>query len=269
MKNFGGELGKRIKEEREGISINREDEREGWVVSGGSYDSPFMIFDKRGLNRLVHRESQDQLIGTEKVIGDEIRRRLLNKSSAAPVIAVDFGGTQGLSFMRIAKSLELEMGAISSRKLIIIVTNINPIEKIGVNGLSSEESVFFEENRELVTYIAATANELRRHVIETSNGSVPVRGNVDIIHESYAIQHSKIPDVVLPVLEDCLRDEDGVLLITSEGVLNNPHEEISDPVSIAQSNLVRSGKLQQQDLRDFGMSGYVILKRPDAPDIVV
>ncbi len=270
---FAPKLKERILAEKAAVASAKE-QGESWKVTGGSYALPFIALTKDGaLNMPEERTSQEDLIGFDVILYQELKSRL-GRDSETPVVAVDFGGAHGLSFIRIANKLEKESAAVSTGRLVMVVTNLTDIEKVNTRELSKDEVDFFRLKKGLVSYITGDAAVLRKAILKTGTGSeLPVRGNVDLIHEHFAVAHSNTPDIALPLLEQCMKETDSVMLLHSKGIHPRgtdqfPNERV-DAFSRGSDSIINTSGLRAQDVSQYGKSSYTILKRPQSPDVAI
>ncbi|MBI3384960.1 hypothetical protein HY030_02075 [Candidatus Gottesmanbacteria bacterium] len=177
------------------------------------------------------------LQGTELVLAENLYQLLLLKKDK-PVIAVDFGGGAGVSFIRLlaADSLyrdEFKKAVVSDR-LILVVTNLVDINDGLINKVmnerssytgaahllyyrtfnekradlySQEELDFIQSNQNHVRFVTADASELATLLVKSYSGKqLSLTKNIDLIHEENVIKHSQIPEIVLTILSSLLSD---------------------------------------------------------------
>jgi hypothetical protein len=176
--------------------------QEGWGVGFGEYYQPVTrgnYFDDPAYDREhINNPAKLPLLGAEKYLLQGVKERLQLKK---PVILVDFGGMLSLSFVRIAKELERD-GHISNGDVILVVTNLNfdPNAKVVDRDINDERLDFFQRFKHLVHYINADARELQRMHVTVDGKEIPLRGNIDFLHENYALTHGSLNDVDWPLL---------------------------------------------------------------------
>jgi|GEM_PF-2112049 len=211
----------------ERVSIEREiaqyyrssGHEESWDIFEGFYGSDSHRFDT-------------PLGASELAMDIQIQELLARrKSDDKPVVAVDFGGGLGVSMIRIASR---HRKAIEDGDLFLAVTNLGYLPQseshrnsysliasrlsmkrnLGDSTSSQSQLQFIQDNQSLVTYIDATAPELATNFIISKGKQIPLRGAVDIIHESYSLMHSHIPDIALAVFGELLSTEGSLYLGT-------------------------------------------------------
>lgn len=156
---------------------------------------------------------------------------LLEQTEHRPVIALDFGGGFGLSWMRIATQPKYKT-AIEKGELIMLVSNLGSTpdptpDESGASGIAREMNTtnqfvrqsraavsysdmdiqWAQANQQHIQYLDANALELPDMTVSLIDGTqVPLAGNVDIIHEQFAVTHSHVPDLVLASFGELLSD---------------------------------------------------------------
>lgn len=154
----------------------------------------------------------------------EIQERIVNRITTLaeqgrddrPIVYLDVGGGYGLSSGEIAGALDAQK---QDQQVVCLVTNLEFVP-------TAESAAFMLPDpgtREYVlthnggiVYLQTDVPHLLHTSLQTANGAVPLRGNVDVIHEFNALSHSKIPDLDYWVLGNLLSDQ-GTLLISSSG----------------------------------------------------
>src|SRR5262249_2382292 len=142
----------------------------------------------------VGRRPGMELVGMEHALRMQIEMRLREKADK-PVIAVDFGGMWGVSFLRLAHRFAKE---IDSGELVLVVTNLShhmpePIEALREHrgfkeALSESEQALVLEQHHRVAWLQADARELLGAKVVLRDGrSIPLHGNVDLVHEFKAL----------------------------------------------------------------------------------
>lgn len=272
--SIADDIGARTKKSRETKADLRTAEYESWKVGYGDYITPLLETEP-----YRDRKKQDELVGIEIDILNQILRTLEAKKhdkDGRPVIGVDFGGMYGLSFLRIARELEKRGQLITNGKVILVVTNLQ-FDKVQAleslydsnNEMSEDETEFVKSNIHLINYIQADAAELRRHVIQSNNETIPLNGNIDIIHEHAALMHGLKNDVDLPLLAKCLSNY-GTLLIGSMELhlmlgTEDEIKNIKKAHNLGLENLLRLGLTQQRFENPWR---YFVLRQPNAPLIL-
>jgi len=164
--------------------------------------------------------SNHPLTSLESLIAKSIDHSL-EKSDNKPVVALDFGGGRGLSWMRIA-SQPTYKEAIDRGQLVMAVTNLGSVpdqtpDRSGYTGIArslsttnridrlygetsfqTEDLQWAQESQHHVQYLDANALELSDMTVALPDGTpLPLMGNVGVIHESYALVHTHAPDLAL------------------------------------------------------------------------
>jgi hypothetical protein len=187
-----------------------------WSVGIGLYDPST---DNDG--RLLPLSSQN-LSKKEARIADSIAENLQAQTDGRPVVALDFGGGLGLSWMRIAAQPQYR-DAIEKGKLIMAVTNLGSTpdqtpDAEGYSGISRSMNTttklghatgqratftpgdmqWSHENQGRLQYLDANALELPNMAVTLPDGTpVPLNGNVGVINEEFALRHTHVPDLAL------------------------------------------------------------------------
>ena len=168
-----------------------------WARVGyGDYSYNWIInpnyFDK------LSKEELDQL-DLESFLTDSIKK-LLESVSDKPVIVMDFGATQGHTLVRLARDFSNE---IENNRLILIASNLThlPDEKLesefmdgyygsSISNINNEAVPDYYEHAKKVVFVNGKAADLENMTIEDVSGRpISLKGNVDIINESFVLQH--------------------------------------------------------------------------------
>lgn len=157
----------------------------------------------------------------EHFIAHRINQLLDDKNHQQPVVVMDFGGMQSLSFLRLAEHFR---SAVKSGKVVFVVTNLAAgKEQIRLNIQRKWQSYpreypWITRAFELVNYIQADASEAHNTTISTPTDDVHLAGNVDLIHESNALTaHGLVNEQDFPLLGQLL-SADGILMSSRVGV---------------------------------------------------
>lgn len=214
----------------------------GWSFSDGLYRS---YDDFRNTNDTATGEHQ--LGDIELMIADRIDGLLNESELDKPVVAMDFGGGRGMSWLRIASQPKYRT-AIEDGRLAMVITNLgftpdsepdsegytgvarsmnadNALYKTGANvcTYSQKEMEWAQNNQNLVHNIDANALELSDAIITLPDGNeLPLAGNVDIIHERLALAHTHVPDLALANFSRILSQR-GVLFSDAATYYHLPH----------------------------------------------
>jgi hypothetical protein len=202
------------------------------------------------------------LVSMETDIANNIGTRLGESSDDNPVIALDFGGGLGLSWMRIAAQ-PANKQAIKEGRLAMVATNLGEMpdqsrDSDGYSGIArsmnrrnnldpsrdsrasclDEGLRWVQENQDLVRYLDANALELADMSIDLPNGHVPLVGNVAVVHEHYALAHTHVPDLALAIFSKLLNST-GTLYSDAATYYHLMHPELFSRISL------RNGKTIQ------------------------
>lgn len=185
-----------------------------WTFAEGSYGAD---------NYQENTSVTEQPFSTHELqIAQDINRHL--QASDKPIVALDFGGGLGFSWMRIAARPPFN-AAIAQKKLIMAVTNLGSTpdqtpDAAGYTGIarvlnsgireisySNADLDWFENNQKRVQFIMANALELHNTTVSLSDGDpIPLLGNTDIIHERASLMHTHTPDLALACFDKLLGD---------------------------------------------------------------
>jgi hypothetical protein len=128
--------------------------------------------------------------------------------SNRPTVMLDFGGMAGLSAVRIASQVNMRK-EIERGEVIIVVSSLGFDMKAEftkpaaqrLDFLNRDEALFLESHRHLVQHVQGDAAALLRTTVVTPNGRrVPLRGNIDLLHERLALAHGQKNDLDIPRL---------------------------------------------------------------------
>ncbi len=156
----------------------------------------------------THREDttlkgMENLVGIELYFKDLINDFLIDKS-AKPVVAVDLGGMNSLSWCRLGRHFQEE---IQQGKVILVSTSLDfDIDKDGRYKYSYHtDDQFIRENKQFVNYIQSDMSTLKHQKIQTPNEEIFLSQNVDIMFEEMSVsQHSPIPESDISYVPDLL-----------------------------------------------------------------
>lgn len=227
-RQFARTLTRRLEVEQAIVDLERdgaESDRVGWSLSEGVYHQ---LRDARwDASTAIGRPGS---ASKERLVSDKIDAALKEADGTRPVVAMDFGGGYGLSWLRIA-ALARHRKAIQDGRLAMVVTNLGytPGDKtdddgyFGIARAMNIDNVLFEQgarvlqyspramdwvqdNQHLVNYADVSALELADTTIPLRDGSgtVELTDGVDVIHEHYALRHTHVPDIVLAAFDRLL-----------------------------------------------------------------
>lgn len=198
-----------------------------------------------------------------------------------PVVAVDFGGMLGYSFVKLAKKHEKE---IAQSKLALAVSNLaydvdKELKNYDIDAYKNDFRIFpycfVKANRALIHFILSDAAELRSRSLSLPDGTnLLLKGNIDILHEKHALEHGIKDDVDFPLLGKTL-SENGVILLGSgwdpygdpiRGFgaprdPNDPFQGSGNPFRLGLDNL---RKLGLEEVPNDMLRRYRVFKKPGA-----
>lgn len=250
--------------------------QEDWKVGFGEYYNPLVgkPWDDEKIWKIITKEGGDPekvpIYGVEKHILEGIQNSIKEKrdrGDKSPVIAVDFGGVRSISFLRIAKELEKD-GYISNGDVSIFVTNLNFDPNGEQDDINEERINFFDRYKNLVHFISTDARELQKQKIIVNGEEIPLKGNVDFIHENMALTHGHINDVDWILLGRMLAPSGQLISkTTTEGLHPGQGAETQQEYNVRKKahqmgirNMQKMG-LQKQDLGPD--ANYDIFLKPE------
>ncbi|HEC67095.1 MAG TPA: hypothetical protein ENI23_17600 [bacterium] len=206
---YGANLGDRLSLRREKLASRRIQGVIGYSLSDGYYRE---------------QKSDGQLVSPTKGIQARIEQQLHDSAREYPIIVLDFGGGFGISMIELAEKYEKDVLAGS---IVFAVSNIEtemPSEEnakllLDTHNLSSTHVDLWDKKKHLIQYLQGDAEELQRCAVRGVDGqSIPLAGNVNILHEHYALCHSYIVDHDLPALGRLMYTNGGVMFIHSNSL---------------------------------------------------
>lgn len=279
--------------ERKAEKRRKSQEAETYPASAGLYTLPFtasLQTANRGEFSLT-----DPLAGVEQAIDAQIDR-LLELKDERPSILVDFGGSMGVSFIRIAAK---RRALIEEGRLAMFVTNLafapdfNLEDATGYRGIarllntdtrydyyhhkvyppyySTEELDFINRNQSLVCYVRGDVRELAMQGMKVNGQVTSWQNNVDLIHEQKVLIHSSISDYMLPRLGSWLSNT-GVLLVGSNENLfqggSKNVEEVYKRKRAYRRGMNNLSQMRHISRRDIPKSTYAIFEKQSTPNIL-
>lgn len=241
----------------------------------------------------------DPLAGAEQAIDAQIDRLIALKRDK-PVIMVDFGGSLGLSFIRIAAK---RRSLVEDGRLVMVVTNLafapdfDLEDADGYKGIarllkthpqtnydwynhrssppyySPDELAFINNNQSLVQYERGDVRELGMQGLQVNGRVISWQSNIDLIHEQKVLIHTGLSDYVLPRLGSWLSDA-GVLLVGTDeelfehGWKSNDQDEIKRRKEAYGRGMDNLSRMVHINRRVIPESTYTIAENPSAPDIL-
>ena len=275
---FSPRLGKRSLEAAQyNRSYGQERAIEIWSMRQGDYSHRFFNDEE-----YVPRETQEQLIGTEQILAQQIETVAKYKEqehNMQPTVILDFGGMSSLSMIRLAKHYE---DMIQTGKLAVISSSLFftpdkiPLEKINEWFKDDEEAArFFQKYHHLVHYINSDATGLKRTTIDLqtshNDNTLKLGGNIDIIHEHFTLRHGHKNDIDLPHLAKTLSPQGCMFISTSQYSMESKDTD-QDKTDLQLR--IEALKVGFQNLETFGLEWvdftprqptYRVYKQPTAP----
>lgn len=253
--------------------------------TNGEYDSHGILRQNHeyfSYARPMRRKSEYDLIGMELFFENYIEK-LFQKKVDQPVIAIDLGGMQGRSWLRLAKRFEKE---VDNSKIAFIVTNLayDPKKWAEEKYPSKRYGQIMEESGHLVHFLNLTVYKARRTSIQLKNGrKVPLQGNTDIVNERFSVHHwSYVPEIEI-VEAASLLSSFGIYVIDGGDGFLDPlpnvylsdgdrsqgivlaHEEICKRFGLLNITNVEKGDYESYN---FGLRRFFYLfRKPDAPPV--
>ena len=271
-------FGQRRAQHLDFIDKSRRGHPDGEHLSHWPYNAG--IYPNNPLGRLPMQPDQEAgiLNGVElRGVEPSLRRFLLKvleykkrDGIDAPVIALDFGGMYGISWIKLAKAME---AFVKQDQVVFVVTNltVNPgsvpeeqarAARIGRAG-DSQYNDFFIRNRHLVHFVELDSEGLRgKQILLPKKGRLQLFGNIDLIHEQATLGNSHIPDFDLAELGTSLSPYGIMLLDSNEG---NTKVRESEAIKIGLENLQKRGLMKIILGND---KSYQLFATPKAPTYV-
>lgn len=205
----------------------------------------------------------------------------LEKDNSQPVVALDFGGGMGLSWMRLAAQPRYRE-AIEESKLAMVVTNLGSkpdttADASGYTGIprsmkyinrdfpeyTREDLHWAQENQAYVQYIDANALELPTAHVQTLDGTpVPLMGSVAVVHEHLSLAHTHAPDIALAVFGRLLA-AGGVLRSDVATHYHLMHPELFLEITLENGRTVQVNSEYSQQRRLGLIVGSMLLRQTD------
>ncbi len=268
------ELDKRAQEVE---SVKRELRKRGSEPYGknisGLYQEPFFEGEKQ-------RRDLFGFSGVEvamRDIADAVTQAKQEKGDNTPFIMVDWGGMNGVTTIKLAKHLEPDVAA---KKAFFFVTNLahTPyIEKTSASSMEIEapEWTFAQRDSHLVRFVQADATELLKQTITLPDGrEIPLRGNIDLIHERRMLEHNPVADTDLLTMGEALSPYGVMILQTTHPYLRSAviegrvNQKTVDIIENGKQNLLKAGLRQVADIGGRKLQPEVFV-RPQAPIAVI
>ena len=272
-------------------SQNKKNKREQQETSpfGELYTRSLGYYGKLPKHERSALEIARRLTEMEEILDEEIEMMMRAKAESEhqlPTVALDLGGMFGLTFAKLANRHQSD---IKEGKLALVVTNMafdvhQALEKYKLTNdapyrekteiiLTPAEITLISSNEKLLHYLQCDVVELRSQILSLPNGvSLPLKGNINIVHEQSAFAWDPKIDVDLPLLGTMMSKE-GIIFLGSEDdklIPYPPQYEKTknagyclDPYHQGLYNLKELG-FNIQTTR-FGGGNYKILSKPSAP----
>ena len=203
------------------------------------------------------------LVSDELIVAENVDRLLEGRPNGEPVVVLDFGGGLGMSWMRIASKPKYST-AIEEGQLVMVVSNLGSVpdkspDSEGYSGIarnmnstnklerenrfrtsfSNEDLQWVQQNQNRVQYFDANALELADMSMHLPDGTqLPVIGNVDVIYERLALEHTHVPDLALASFSELLSNQ-GTLYSNVATYYHIMHPSQSSEVPLENGEVVR------------------------------
>ncbi|MBI4407810.1 MAG: hypothetical protein HY565_04935 [Candidatus Kerfeldbacteria bacterium] len=248
---------------------------ETWGVNTGGYAQQLFFNEP-----LVSHRSERELVGVEQRFYDQLRHLLeIKAATGQPTMMLDFGGMFGLSLARLAAQPELH-AQLETGKLALVITNLSlnvdealKSQKKRPDQLGQKEIDLIREQRPWLHYVQGDAAAIRRQTITLPDGStLPLAGNVDLIHEWFALAHGVKNDTDIPRLGKLLSPYGSLWLSSSTNMEpSNRYGEVTHADRVAADALGRAN-LAELGLTELDLQGrkspYHIFVQPGTPPII-
>lgn len=236
-------------------------EGENYAMATGEYRQELYLDDAPD----YRPRSVEQLRGVEKDLYSLLVQYpgvLAEREIKRPAILLDFGGMIGLSMVRIAAHPNIAK-RIAKGEIAVVVTNLGfdmqaeftkrPSERL--SPLSTDEALFVATFRHLIHYIQGdAATVLRSQIKLPTHEEVPLKGNVDLLHERLALAHGFKNDLDIPRLGKLISPVGQLWLGTKPDqvmqALNPQHNQGRDVLD-ARSQAYQAGV---ENLTDLGLA---------------
>lgn len=207
-----------------------EDDVFGWSRASGKY---LDLYPKQGdlidtdEKKTGTIECLDKLSEVETVLLTQIRtliKHRLNEGNKSPVVCVDIGGMNAISFLKISEQLKQE---ISDGQVELITTSLgySPTKESLSDELKNNPEEDYSQiiasfQKKLVRYFLGDISELSKTLI--SEGK-----KIAIVHEKDALMHGYVNDRDLKLLFDILADDGNFIISNLEQYHfeNNAHSD--------------------------------------------
>jgi hypothetical protein len=256
---FGPKYLQRQKHDRDAITKMRNGET-SWVTNNGDYQG--RIYLEQGDSFQFTSERGEIAAGYLSFLAKNLDEQL-KASPDKPVIAIDVGGHDGKSWRDLAKYFHKE---VAEGKIVFVVSNM----EINFEPLETETNG--------VIFLNDSTDEMIRDQIDTPKGKVPLKGNVNFVHERLSVsKHSIVPERDVANLASLVSDTGiyfsgnqfaggylipkGYTIHEKQIALDMSREDVQSKAKLQYVKAIEDGPNKGRDFM-----GYV-LKAPNAPEL--
>lgn len=221
----------------------------------------------------------------ERALTQDIDRLLLSRRiSGEPVVALDFGGGLGLSWLRLAAQPKYRQ-AIKEGRLAMAVTNLGSIPNESIhddysgiaghmNAINKRECAnddpplylpedleWAQENQDYVHYLDANTLDVGLQAVQLPDGTeLSLMGNVGVIHEDQALMHAHTPDLAMANFRELLT-KDGVLASNAATYYHSMHVVKSNRITLADGRIIPMNEAYSRQRRVGLVVGSTMLQQ--------
>lgn len=250
----------------------------------GNYRDLILTILTKNYYRWNAYQNRERLAGFEVYIADQARKLLEFKRDAEPVIVLDIGGMIGKSWFYIAKEFEEE---VNNSRIAFVISNLFYSHDKDFENEMTRYTGGFEKMKErirgarhLVHFVQGDASTLRRTKLELPDKTtVPLKGNVDLIHERFSLSHwSFIPELEVRQVESLLSQYGSYIIQRGDDTLTGSHgrpygeREVREfGVKLAyralqeRLGLKKVTEVETGDFQGKEIVGCIIFRKPNAP----
>jgi len=215
-----------------------EQSSDQWLVHGGDYGNlPIVALEfTSGFGSETELTVEKFIANTLRVRMGQRRQEVANgATNIPPIIALDFGATEGYSFVRLAQQFRHE---IENDELIIVCSNLKgredhnyePQEHTREFPDSEHETVVpgYDKDKELVRFVTGKSVEILKTKVKDHNGTEwDLLNNVALVNESFVLQHIKNENELAETIADLNSLLDGKGLFISTDLPKQYASEVS------------------------------------------
>lgn len=241
-----------------------------WGVGTGSYNHQLFFNEP-----LITRRHERELVGIEGRLFDQLGKVMAAKDrvdNLSPTVLLDLGGMFGVSLARFAAQAGMHE-QIASGQVVLVVSNLSLqvdqallLQNKRPDNLSRDDIALLKEQRQWLQYINGDAAQLRRAEIKLPEGeALKLAGQVDIIHERFALSHGVKNDIDIPRVGKLLSPY-GSLWLSSAALMEEHQTERLQEDALGRENLAELG-LSEVDFQRR-KSPYHVFTKYDCPAIL-